>query len=350
MHTAKRPALRRIFLIDRELRAGRYPTATRLAELCEVNDKTVRRDLDYLAREYRAPVAFNQAHNGWEYTEPTYRLPAVLITEGELLAIFLAGQTLKQHAGTPYEPALRRAIDKLTELLPDEVSIHWATVEQAHSFHQTVTTLQDVELFRRLADAVLQRRQIRMTYWTASRDAESERVLDPWHLTNVNGDWYVIGWCGLRHERRMFAVNRVRALEPTGATFVVPADFRIGDFFDGTFRVVADSSQPLQTVRLRFAPSAGKYIREKVWHLSQQLEVELDGGVLLELSLRTLVEVRRWILSWGSEVEVLEPAGLRNDIRHEAAAILALSAALPAERERVPSRTTRGARARKKSG
>jgi predicted DNA-binding transcriptional regulator YafY len=350
VHTAKRPALRRIFLIDRELRAGRYPTATRLAELCEVNDKTVRRDLDYLAREYRAPVAFNPAHNGWEYTEPTYRLPAVLITEGELLAIFLAGQTLKQHAGTPYEPALRRAIDKLTELLPDEVSLHWHAVEQAHSFHQTVTTLQDVELFRQLADAVLQRRQVRVTYWTASREAESERLIDPWHLACVDGSWYVIGWCGLRQGRRMFAVNRIRALEPTGASFVVPDDFRIGEFFDGTFRVVADGTQPLQTVRLRFAPSAGKYIREKIWHVSQRLEVLPDGGVLLELSLRSLVEVRRWILSWGGEVEVLEPAGLRDDIRREAAAILAHSAAIPQEPERVPSRTLRGARARKKSG
>lgn len=349
MLTAKRPALRRFLTIDRELRSSTYPTAERLAELTETNAKTIRRDLQFLQDNYHAPIEFNTARNGWEYTCPTYRLPAVLITEGELLAVFLAGQTLQQVQGTPYAVDLQRAIQKITELLPDEISVHWDTIEQAHSFRQSVTSLQDVDTFRRLADAVLHRRQLRVRYWTASRDAESERTIDPWHLACIDGSWYLVAYCHQRQARRMFAPGRIRELTETGETFHVPDDFRIADFFDGTFKVVQDSSQPLQTVRLRFRPAAAKYVREKVWHLSQQLHVEDDGGAVVQLQLRSLIEVRRWVLSWGSDCEVLAPDELRTDIRREAERILQQSSALSLP-DRLPSQSQRPPQSRKHTG
>lgn len=323
MRAAKRPLLRRVLIYDQELRNGTFPTVERLARLTESNPKTVRRDLAYLRDHFGAPVAYDREHNGWHYTEPTYRFPALMVTEGELLALFLASQALHQYAGSPFEHNLRRAISKLEQLLPDEISLHENDIQQTHSFRQSVTSLHDVDIFRRLADAVLQRRQLRLTYWTASRDALTERVVDPWHLACIDGEWFLVGWCHLRQAPRMFAPARIRSLDITGETFTVPDDFRIDNFLEGTFRVIRDHSQPLQTVRLRFDPFAAKYIREKIWHPSQVLRFEPDGSVILELTLRSLVEVRRWILSWGSACEVLEPLSLRAEISREAALIAA---------------------------
>lgn len=322
MITAKRPALRRLWVIDRELRTGTHPSIRRLAELAQVDTKTIRRDLRMMQTDFQAPAKFNRKLCGWEYTQPTYRLPAVLITEGELVAMFLAGQALQVARGTPYADDLQRAIKKLSEFLPDEVSVHWQTLDQAQSFHQSVTTLHDVDIFRELAEAVLRHRQVRIRYWTASRDAESERVIDPYHLASIDGAFYLIGFCHERKATRMFAPGRIREIVPTGESFDIPCDFRIGDFFNGAFKVISDSSRPSQTIRLKFAPSAAKYIREKIWHGTQRMQLESDGGVILELSLRSLVEVRRWILSWGSECTVLEPAELKADIRREAATML----------------------------
>jgi predicted DNA-binding transcriptional regulator YafY len=325
MHTAKRPALRRLWMIDRALRAKTFPTAEELAAQAEVDVKTIRRDLDSLRNDRHAPVAYNRARQGWEYTTETYRLPAVIMTEGELVAMFLAGQALRQVEGTPYAADLQIAIEKLSEFLPDEISVHWETLDQTQSFHQTVTTLQDIDVFRQLADAVLHHQQLRIRYWTASRDAESERIIDPYHLACIDGAWYLIAWCHRRNSTRTFAPARIREISPTGQTFAPPADFHIADYFDGTFKVVSESHQPMQKVRLKFAASAGKYIREKIFHPTQKLTANPDGSVLLELSLRSLIEVRRWVLSWGSECEVLEPAALRADIHREAVGMVAAS-------------------------
>ncbi|HWL08003.1 MAG TPA: WYL domain-containing protein [Planctomicrobium sp.] len=330
MLTAKRPALRRLWMIDRSLRAKQYPTAKQLAEIAEVDDKTIRRDLEMLRDTYLAPVEYNHSKGGWGYTDETYHLPAVLITEGELLALFLASQTLQMVQGTSHANDLQRAIQKLSEFLPDTISLHWQALDQAQSFRQTVTTLHDIDIFRELVEAALHSRQLRVRYWTASRDAESERVIDPYHLAYVEGSgWYLLAYCHARKATRMFAPARIRELSQTGETFTRPADFKISDFFDGTFKVVSESTLPLKKIRLRFTPSAAKYIREQVFHATQQLEKNADGSVVLELSLRSLIEVRRWILSWGSECEVLEPAELKADIRREAAAILKQSTARP---------------------
>lgn len=348
MRLAKKPALRRLWTIDRELRKKGYPTAEQLARLNEVDTRTARRDIESLRDDHGAPVKYDAKRRGWYYTSETYRLPAVVITEGELVALFLAGQALCQVQGTKYETDLQWAFRKLAEFLPDEVSLHWDSLEQAQSFRQSVTTPHDVDRFHRLADAVLHRRQLRIRYWTASRNEETERTIDPLHLAAIDGEFFLIAWCHARKTQRMFAPARIRELQETGETFDVPSGFHVGEFFDGSFRVVNELEQPVQTVRLRFAPSAAKYVKEKIYHPSQENLLHDDGAFEMTMSLRSLIEIRRFALSWGSECEVLEPGSLREDIRREAEAILKQSRSVP-KIDRVPSRTRRAPRLRKET-
>lgn len=333
MWNAKRPLLRRVDTIHREIKAGHYPSAKKLAAINETSEKTVLEDIEYMKSERGAPLEYSAKRRGWHYTSPTYELPRLEITEGELVALFLADQLLRQHQGMPYEAELTRAVQKLIDMLPEEVSIQPQSVAHTHSFRSSVVSLRDVETFRQLADAVLKRKQLRLTYYTASRDSESTRTVDPVHLTCVDGEWYLVGYCHTRKDRRMFAPGRIRQLVPTGMTFAPHNDFQIGDFLGETFRLIREDNQPIQEIRLKFAPSAAKYVREKIWHASQRSEPCPDGSVELSMSLRSLIEVRRWILSWGAECEVLDPPDLRADIARETGIVAGRSAtASPAKR------------------
>lgn len=327
MLTAKRPQLRRLVLIDSQLRGGQYPSAEQLARLTEANVRTVRRDLEYLRDQLHAPLAFNAKCRGWHYTEPSFSLPNIQIAEGELVALFVAEQVLHQHRGTPYESLLTTALAKLAALLPDEVSIRWKTVEQAHSFRSSVVDHHNIDIFRRLAHAVLHQRQIRITYWTAAREVETTRVVDPWHLTCVDGAWYLLAYCHTRREPRMFAPARIRQLAETGESFEIPADFSVGQLFDGAFRVVGGRGGNVQRVRLRFSPPAAKYVREKIWHASQVSTPEPGGYLLVAFQLRSLTEIKRWVLGWGAACQVLEPPELRDEIVREARLIIRQRAA-----------------------
>jgi predicted DNA-binding transcriptional regulator YafY len=70
MYQAARPPLRRIMVIDQALRAKSWPNTRKLAEELEVNRRTIRRDIDYLCHQLRAPIKFDPVRNGYYYTGP----------------------------------------------------------------------------------------------------------------------------------------------------------------------------------------------------------------------------------------------------------------------------------------
>jgi predicted DNA-binding transcriptional regulator YafY len=128
MELASRPPLRRLLALDRMLRSARFPNARSAANELEVDPRTIHRDLVFLRDSWGAPLEFCRKHNGYYYRDPDYPLPLLRLTEGELLALFLAERVMQQYRDTPYAKDLATAFRKLTAALPDEVTIdlnHW---------------------------------------------------------------------------------------------------------------------------------------------------------------------------------------------------------------------------------
>jgi proteasome accessory factor B len=319
MKTAVRFSLERLVVLDRAIRAGEYPNARTIADLLEVSPRTVQRDLVFLRDRLVAPLVFDPRRNGYYYRDPTYRLSFLTLTEGELVALFLAERVLRQYRGTPYGPDLARAFRKITEGLTDRVTIDLGHLDASHSFRTTAQAPFDPATFRDLSSAVFGRRRVVLDYWTASRDERTRREVDPYHLACVDGQWYVIGHCHLRGDVRMFAPGRIQALELTEATFDPPADFQIDEYLARSFAVLRGGAGEVHRVRLRFTGEAVKYVRERTWHPSQALEPDGQDGLLVSLEVGHLREVERWALSWGADCEVLEPTELRNRVGAELA-------------------------------
>ncbi len=154
-----------------------------------------------------------------------------------------------------------------------------------------------------------------MRYWSASRNETTRRLFDPFALASVHDGWYAIGHCHLRVDIRMFAIQRVQSLRETGETFDRPADFRVEDYLKGSFRAFRGGGD--HHVVLRFRPEVARRFAEKKWHASQALEPQPDGSLIARLDLNNLVEVKRWVMWWGSDCEVVEPAELRQSIVEE---------------------------------
>jgi predicted DNA-binding transcriptional regulator YafY len=302
--------------LDEMLRAGRYPNACTAARELEVCPRTVHRDLAFLRDSCGAPLVFDPRRNGFYYEDRDFALPLLRLTEGELVAFFLAERLMQQYRDSPFAKDLATAFAKLTAGLADEITVDLSHLAAAYSFRHQATTTGDATHFRRLVRAVRESRQLELDYWTASRDEACRRVVDPYHLVSIEGDWYLIGHCHLREEVRIFAPSRVRALRETGERFERPADFRVGDYLDGTFRVYRGQGQPFR-VRLRFTAKAARYVREREWHPTQQLREQRDGGLILTIRVNHLFEVKRWVLSYGASCEVLEPEELRQQLQEE---------------------------------
>jgi len=307
-----RSVYRRLIYIHHAILSQSFPSAPSLAQELEVSRKTIVRDIEFMRYQLNLSIAYDAGRRGYQYSEPVHDFPCLQLTEGELIAVFIGEKALGQYKGTPFEDTLRRAFDKIANALPAEVSISFPDLDASLGFRATSYTLQDLETFRTLVDATTSRRRLHVAYYTASRNVESERDIDPYHLMNVDGEWYLYAYDHLRKGVRCFSPARIRGLEPTGETFERPEGFHIDDYLGGNFGVMSEGGD--YAVRVRFDEWAARFIRERFWHLSQQIKLRRDGGCELRLRLSGLTEFKRWLLSWGDHAEALAPRTLRQEM------------------------------------
>ena len=108
-------------------------------------------------------------------------------------------------------------------------------------------------------------------------------------------------------------------LHQTKDTFEVPEDFSFEDFMSPSFGVF--QGEPIKA-KVRFDPDVAGYIREKIWHESQEIHTQEDGSIIFEAEVAGTEEIKFWIMNWGSKAEVLEPESLREEIHTETLSML----------------------------
>jgi proteasome accessory factor B len=313
--------MERMMRIHQAIQAGGYPNATTLARQLEVSAKSIQRDLEFMRDRLDLPLAYHSQRYGYHYTEEVNAFPSLQITEGELFALLVAEKALQQYRGTNFEKPLVSAFKKMAAALPDTVSIHLADWDQAISFRTSAMPILDLEAFDALARAAARREQLEIVYRKPGAKAGETRVIDPYQLANINGEWFLFAFDHLRKDLRTFAPTRILAVKPTGQTFSRPKRFSIDHRLRDSFGVL--SGKETHDVKIRFNAFAAEFIREKRWHPSQKMTALADGGLEISLRLSSLIEVQRWVLGWGGNAVVVEPRELVALIRGEAARIAA---------------------------
>jgi predicted DNA-binding transcriptional regulator YafY len=169
-----------------------------------------------------------------------------------------------------------------------------------------------------LTRAWAERRVVEIDYEPARYSADRARrrarvrpyLIEPSLQTHA---LYLIGHDETKEAMRTFKIERIKAVTLTPRTFEPPSAGVIEGALRRAWDIIADRD-PVRVV-LRFAPSVAERVGETNWHPTQRLEGEADGAVRWSATVAGTIEIRLWILSWGDEVEVLEPAELRADVR-----------------------------------
>jgi proteasome accessory factor B len=319
-----RPPLERMMRIHQAIAAGKYPNATTLAAEIEVVTKTIHRDVEFMRDRLGLPIEYDGRKFGYHYTEEVSAFPTLQITEGELVALLIAEKALQQYRGTNFEKPLVSAFKKMESSLPDTISLNFADWDQSISFRTSAEPVLNLEVFDALAKATAGHRQLELAYRKPGSKGTERRVVDPYHLANINGEWFLFAFDHLRKDIRTFVPSRISSVQPTGRTFPRPQKFSVEKILRDSFGV--HSGQGEFAVVIRFDAYAADYIREKRWHPSQELRELKGGGVELRLKLSSLGEIQRWVLGWGGSAVVVQPPELVESIRRAARQILEGSA------------------------
>ena len=289
-------------------------TLDELAEETGVGRRTIHRDLNAI-HEAGYPLT-----SEWQEGAKLYRfltrfkdVPPISFTLQELMTLSLLRSQLDLLNGTPFLEDMQSVFRKVNSVLPPRLAAHMERIaEVAHPL------LQGKRDYSRSADALglirhalLHQQSISISYRSTGRGEPASYRVDPYTLLFQKGGIYLLGFAHNRQALRTFAVERIVAVEPGKERFEIPVGFHAGQALEGAFGIVAE---PPMEVRIRFSPGIAHAIRDRVWHASQGIAEQADGGVILSFRAGGRMEILSWLLSYGAHAELLAPQELREEI------------------------------------
>jgi predicted DNA-binding transcriptional regulator YafY len=283
---------------------------TDLARLCEVNSvRTIQRDINSLAI---ANIPIFWTGEGYEIM-PGFFLPPLALTLEEALSLVLSAKAFTNGEGAFHKGAIESAVSKIVATLPEgaknllELDSDKISVESRKAAGMG-------GLINRLYQAILNSKQLRISYYSYSSNAVSERVIDPYALTYRRRAWYLVAFCHERKDTLLFRTNRIKTLEYTGKTFSRPSNFSLKEYMAKSWQAMRGYKGEETEVVVKFDPRIAPLIKEVDWHPTQRIEDLSDGSILYTVTVSGTKEISLWILSYGQEAEVLSPASLRDEL------------------------------------
>jgi predicted DNA-binding transcriptional regulator YafY len=306
----------RIYWFYNRLKQDRHPTRQGYMDTFEVSESTFKRDIALLRDRMGAPLEYDPERNGYFLTDAAYEIPSFWFNRRQLLLMIGICKQLQKVTDSPDDNELTAFKTRLQHLL----TLHDGTdLSECFSFEYVEQAVCDTRHIDLLMDAILQKRCIAMTYQTASTGQTSTRTMEPYRLHNYMGTWYLVGFCRRNDQPRIFQAGRIDVLDITQESFD-SFRFDVNAFLDSSFGIF--KGKKTFSVRLQFDAFISRFIQNEIWHSDQKISDAEDGGLVMDLPVSDLTEIRMKVLKYGRHVEVLAPDSLREQVVDEAKKII----------------------------
>ena len=306
--------------LDQEIRSGKYPNCITFAEKWQVSQKTIQRDIDFLRDQQGAPIEYDRDKKGFYYTDTHWFLPSISLSEGDLLALLMASKALESYRGTPVAKELERVFSKIAGLLPDTMSIQPELVFHRFTFTAPPSKPIDEAIWTTMVRALLHQHVVNIAYQSFEAKEKTQHIIEPYHIANLVGEWYIFAHCRSTGELAQFALPRISKAKLTEDHFSVPDDFDAKKMLSSTFgRFVLGTPQK---VKLLFDKDIAPWVLERQWHPRQKAVKKKNGNIELSFEAAGLFEVFRWVMAWGRHCKVLAPKELRDMVLDEIRAMV----------------------------
>jgi predicted DNA-binding transcriptional regulator YafY len=295
-----------------ELRLLSTPTGLtphELASLFNVDRSTIHRDLS----EMQSSTELNLIKEGDRYRiDPASYARNVRLTNQEALTIYIAlRRFIRQTSHAP--TFFATAIQKIARALRHR-SLVEALDSSTEGLFMRPASEQQTEVWNRLIQSWYERVVVRIEYRKGRQLTTEPHEFEPYLFEPavLSQGVYVIGWSRTRNQLRTFKVDRIQHVALTTERFTADEALKPDDLLRHAWGVWYGAE--LKRVVLRFDPSVAARVSETIWHPSQKLQPQPDGSLLWSVEVAETLELVSWIRGWGHEVEVIEPAALRDEI------------------------------------
>lgn len=235
------------------------------------------------------------------------------LTTPELLSLFAMRVSTGLYRGSAIQQDLDNAFNKIgltlspaTRTMLERYATLFLSVPNAAKDYSA-----SAEIIEEISLAIIERNTCSISYHTFSDDRVKKYCINPLHFFEREGGLYLLVTVPAYGDVRTLAVERIKYVETTKESFVYPEGFNPEEYLASAFTLYFED--PVE-VKIRFAKSQARYISERTWSKEQKIQEAADGSVLLTINTSGWDDIRRWVLSFGRDAELLEPADMRAEI------------------------------------
>ncbi|HEX9508395.1 MAG TPA: WYL domain-containing protein, partial [Myxococcales bacterium] len=219
------------------------------------------------------------------------------LTAAEAAALSAAAEFLRPASGG----SLGTALSKLERVVPESARAQYRDMER-----KIDANVQGPTDLAPLSKAISDRREVTFEYFSQGRGTVEQRRGRPLELFTHRGQWYLHAYCCTRLDERLFRLDRIRNLAVTDVAFALSAAAR---------PTMPNPASAEGQVRVRFSPTAAPYVRER---FGSDVRALAGGGAEVNVAGDSERWLTQWILSFGGEAEVMEPAWARQAVARAA--------------------------------
>ena len=285
----------RLFKIVYHLLDKGQATAPELAEKFEVSVRTIYRDIDALSGA-GIPVYAEAGRNGGIHLMNNFVLDKAVLSEEEKQEILTALQSIN----FTNNMSNRQTLEKLSAIF-NMSSENWLEVD----FSRWGNNGTDKEKFELLKSAIIHQKCIKITY-ANSCGTISERIVQPLKMSYKSMSWYLKAYCTKKQDYRIFKLTRMIDLE-----------MLTDGFCKSSFPELDETlGQACNTIVLRFPKTMSYRVYDEFD--KTQVSKKENGDLIVSVEMPEDEWLIGYLLSFGTQVDIIEPAYLGNIVAERA--------------------------------
>lgn len=288
----------------------------------EVSRATLKRDLAHLRERLNAPIVYDREAGGYRYEKhaigPRFQLPGLWFSADECLALMTMHQMLEAlDAGGLLGPHIKPLMDRLSKAMGSDAAPAKEVLKRVKLLPSQQRRVA-LKWFELVGKALMTRRRLEIDYFTRYRNEHSRREVSPQRLVHYRGNWYLDAWCHKSEGVRMFSLDSIENARLLDAKAKEVSLKQVDEETARGYGIYRGTK--LAWATLVFSPEAARWVRAEIWHEQQRGRELPDGRYELRVPYADSRELEMDVLRHGENVEVVEPAALRERIAHRLAA------------------------------
>ena len=305
----------RLLFILNLLRSRRNLNAARIADECEVTERTIYRDIVALS-EANIPIYYDR---GYKFASDNF-LPPLNFTVNEYLILKTVLESSPLYKSGPGRRTIKSIKTKIEACLTPAVK-----KEKMFASETTNVSIKSTDLDSRsegfyslVENAIKNNKALSLTY-DSIESGVTVREVEPYFLIFIERAFYFVAYCTLRKELRTFRIDRIKNIETTNRMFKPRRDIDPAKYFRDSWGVF--SGEPVD-VEIIFAGKAARIIKLGQHHVNEIITPLENGKIKYRVRVGGIDEICRWIIGFGGDATVIEPEILRREVQARAKNII----------------------------